>query len=74
MTTVAQLIEFLQTLPQDAEIDVMAEKENEVVYEELEIPDEFGNSSNLNVFDFSNNFFIRDGHELFGKVIVSFGG
>ena len=74
MTTVAQLIEFLQTLPQDAAVDVMAEKENEVVYEELEIPDEFGNSSNLNVYDFHDNHFVKEGDPRFGKVFVSFGG
>lgn len=78
MTTVAQLIEFLQTLPQDAAVDVMAEREGQgatyVEYEELQIPDEWGCSDNLDVYDFRDNHFVKEGDPRFGRVLVCFGG
>ena len=78
MTTVAQLIEFLQTLPQDAEVDVMAERRGQwwtyTEFEELQIPDEHGNSDNLEVYDFRDNQFVKEGDPRFGRVFVSFGG
>jgi hypothetical protein len=78
MTTVAQLIEFLQTLPQDAEVDVMAERTGPwtsyTEFEELQIPNEIGNSDNIEVFDFRDNHFVKEGDPRFGKVYVSFGG
>lgn len=78
MTTVAQLIEFLQTFPQDAEIDVMAERQGTyscyTEFEPLQIPDEWGYSDNLEVFDFRDNQFVKEGDPRFGKVYVSFGG
>ena len=78
MTTVAQLIEFLQTLPEDAEIEVMSECrdswETYTKFEELQIPDEHGNSDNLEVYDFRDNQFVTESDPRFGRVLVCFGG
>jgi len=82
MTTVAQLIEYLQTLPQDAEVDVLHEEvEYLTTYTEfnsLQIPNEHGCSDNLEVYDFRDNFrdnqFVKKGDPRFGKVYVMFGG
>ena len=78
MTTVAQLIEYLQTLPQDAEVDVMKEVSADwstwTTYAPLEIPDAYGCSDNLEVFDFRDNQFVKEDDLHFGKVHVRFGG
>jgi hypothetical protein len=78
MTTVAQLVEYLQTLPQDAEVDVLKEvSANWSTWTEftaLEIPGEYGYSDNLEVYDFRDNQFVTQGDPRFGKVYVSFGG
>jgi hypothetical protein len=78
MTTVAQLIEYLQTLPQDAEVDVLKEvSANWSTWTEftpLQIPDAYGCSDNLEVYDYRDNQFVTQGDARFGKVYVSFGG
>jgi Ran GTPase-activating protein (RanGAP) involved in mRNA processing and transport len=78
MTTVAQLVEYLQTLPQDAEVDVLKEvSANWSTWTEftaLEIPGEYGYSDNLEVYDFRDNQFVKEDDARFGKVYVSFGG
>lgn len=76
MTTVAQLIKFLQTLPEDAEVDVMKEVSADwstwTTFEPLQIP-EYGCSDNLAVYDFRDNQFVKEGDPRFGKVYVDFG-
>lgn len=78
MTTVAQLIEFLQTLPEDAEVDVMKEVSADwstwTTFEPLQIPDAYGCSDNLEVYDFRDNHLVKEGDPRFGRVFVSFGG
>ena len=78
MTTVAQLIEYLQTLPQDAEVDVLHEEESNwttyTEFDSLQIPNEHGCSDNLEVYDFRDNQFVKEGDPRFGKVYVMFGG
>ena len=78
MTTVAQLIEFLQTVPQDAEVEVICECrdswETYTKFEPLQIPDEHGYSDNLEVHDFRDNQFVKEGDPRFGRVYVDFGG
>ena len=78
MTTVAQLMEFLQTLPEAAEVDVMKEVSADwstwTTFEELQIPDEHGYSDNLEVYDFRDNQFVTESDPRFGRVFVSFGG
>ena len=78
MTTVAQLVEYLQTLPQDAEVDVLREvSENWSTWTEftsLEIPDEYGYSDNLEMYDYRDNEYVKEGDPRFGKVYVIFGG
>jgi|LakMenEpi03Aug12_release.lakeMendotaPanAssembly.Ray.scaffolds.fasta_scaffold670427_2 hypothetical protein len=77
MTTVAQLIEYLQTLPQDAEVDVLKEVSANwstwTEFTSLEIPDKYGCSDNLEVYDYRDNQFVKEGDPRFGKVYVSFG-
>ncbi len=78
MTTVAQLIEFLQTLPEDAEVDVMKEVSANwstwTTFEPLQVPDAYGYSDNLEVYDFRDNYLVKEGDPRFGRVFVSFGG
>jgi hypothetical protein len=78
MTTVAQLIKYLQTLPLDAEVEVMSECcgnwETYTKFEPLQIPDAYGCSDNLEVHDFRDNPFVKEGDPRFGKVYVDFGG
>lgn len=77
MTTVAQLIEYLQTLPLDAEVEVMSEcrgsYETYTKFEPLQIP-EYGCSDNLEVYDFRDNQLVKEGDPRFGRVYVDFGG
>lgn len=78
MTTVAQLVEYLQTLPQDAEVDVLREVSVNwstwTEFTSLEIPDEYGYSDNLEMYDYRDNEYVKEGDPRFGKVYVIFGG
>ena len=64
MTTVKQLIEHLQTLPQEAEVYARNECGDR---RELDL-----DNHNIDVSDFreGKNQFVKEGHHLFGKVIV----
>jgi hypothetical protein len=79
MTTVAKLIEYLQTLPQDAEVDVLKEvSANWSTWTEftpLEIPDAYGCSDNLEVYGYRDTWLVKEEDDAhFGKVYVRFGG
>lgn len=76
MTTVSELIEFLKTVPQDAEVGVIVQDRDKwsasTRCENLQIPNEFGNSINMNVIDFRDEVYKHDLN--FGKIFVDFGG
>jgi hypothetical protein len=58
MTTVAEFIEYLKTLPPETTIKVMEEcHSNYSVYTswtDLELPDQYGSSDNAEFFDFKD--------------------
>lgn len=64
MVTVAQLIEYLQTVPQDAEVLVLTEKERnrniETIYESIDLPV----SNHVSVVNFQGTVFIELGKTL----------
>ena len=60
MTTVSQLIEYLQTLPQNAEVLVLTEHFNRTTFDPIELP----TSTHVSVENFNDTVFVE-----FGKVI-----
>ena len=64
MATVKQLIKHLQTLPQDAEVYIQHEQ---CAHRPLDL-----DNYSISISDFreGKNQFVKEGHRLFGKVIV----
>ncbi len=75
MTTVKDFREFLGTLPQDAEVEVLRTKDvcrfgegyTSVGFEP------FDPARDVEVTDFRGNKFVKPGHPYFGRTIVSIG-
>ena len=78
MATVKDLILFLQTLPEDSSVEILCEREGYwstyTEYEPLELPDNYGHSRNVDVYDFRDNQFVKPGDPRYGKVYLNFGG
>lgn len=74
--TVAQFIAFLQTLPQEAEVEVVNGSHDGYSHERVEITPEWEGatgSRNVEVVDFSNNPWVKPEESYFGKTIVTIG-
>lgn len=65
MTTVAELIKYLETLPPDTIVETLKECDSRYYYSthvkvvDLELPDENGWSDNIEFIDFTNNQFVE---------------
>lgn len=77
MTTVSEFIKFLETLPPDTIVEtvetIRGNWESYAETVDIEIPDEFGYSDNIEVFDFRNNQFVGPNDSRFGQVFLRIG-
>ena len=74
MTTVRQFVEFLRTLPQDAEVEVLRSSPNGG-WEGGDYASfsDFDRSRDVEVVDFTDNQFVKTDSPLHGKVFVRIG-